>query len=102
MNRIFRALLALSILILAWSVPLAAAPGEESIELTDAPGKDLTVASCTICHSLDYLSMNAAVMNRTGWDKTLHKMVDRFGAPISAENLQVILDYLALHYSEAP
>ena len=36
MNRILRALLALSILILAWSVPLAAAPGEESIELTDA------------------------------------------------------------------
>jgi len=29
-------------------------------------------------------------------------MVDRFGAPISAENLQVILDYLSLHYAAAP
>ena len=93
---------ALSSLILAWSAAGTAAAGEETIELADAPGREITVANCAICHSLDYLPMNAAVMNRVAWEKSIHKMVDRFGAPINAENLQVILDYLALHYSAAP
>jgi cytochrome c5 len=102
MKRIFRAIPAVSILLFAWSAPFAAAAGEEAIELTDAPGREITAASCAICHSLDYLPMNAPVMNRAAWEKSIHKMVDRFGAPINAENLQVILDYLALHYSAAP
>jgi len=102
MKRANRALPALSILALACCAPLAATAGEETIALTDAPGRDITVASCTICHSLDYLPMNAPVMNRAAWEKSIHKMIDRFGAPISAENLPVILDYLALHYSATP
>jgi cytochrome c5 len=93
---------ALASLALAWSAACTAATGEETIKLADAQGRDITVASCAVCHSLDYLSMNAAVMNRAAWEKSIRKMVDRFGAPISAENLPVILDYLALHYSAAP
>jgi len=97
-----RALPAVSILVLACFAPFAAVAGEEAITLTDAPGRDVTVAGCSICHSLDYLPMNAPVMTRATWEKSIHKMVDRFGAPINAENLQVILDYLAMHYSAAP
>jgi hypothetical protein len=41
-------------------------------------------------------------MTRATWEKSIHKMVDRFGAPLNAENLQIILDYLALHYSAIP
>ena len=102
MTRLYPALPAMAMLILACSAPVVAAAGEETIELTDAPGREITVASCTICHSLDYLPMNAAVMNRAAWEKSIHKMVDRFGAPISAENLQVILEYLSAHYSAPP
>ena len=102
MTGVGRALATVAILLLASSTPRVAAAGEETIELTDAPGREITAASCAICHSLDYLPMNAAVMNRAAWDKSIHKMVDRFGAPISAENLQVILDYLSLHYAAAP
>ena len=86
-------------LILASSAASAAVAGEETIALTDAPGRDLTVASCAVCHSLDYLPMNAAVMNRAAWEKSIHKMIDKFGAPIDPANIPVILDYLALHYS---
>lgn len=102
MKRIYRALPAVSLLVLACCAPFAAVAGEETIQLADAPGRDITAASCAICHSLDYLSMNAPLMNRAAWEKSIHKMVDRFGAPISPENLQVILDYLALHYAAAP
>lgn len=99
MSRPCQALPALACLALAWLVPRAGVAGEETIALTDAPGRDITVANCAICHSVDYLPMNAPVMNRATWEKSIHKMIDKFGAPISADNVPVILDYLALHYS---
>ena len=73
--------------------------GEESIQLADAPGRELTAARCVVCHSLDYIQMNSAVMNRAGWEKSVRKMIERFGAPISEEEVRTILDYLAANYS---
>ena len=102
MNRLHPVPAALASLLLAWPASRIAAAGEETIALADGPGREVTAASCAVCHSLDYLSMNAAVMNRAAWEKSIHKMVDKFGAPISAENMPVILDYLALRYSAAP
>src|SRR5580704_17230763 len=73
--------------------------GEESIRLRDAPGAALTSASCATCHSLDYIAMNAPVMNRASWEKTVHKMIDKFGAPIRPEDVDQIVAYLSEHYS---
>ena len=75
--------------------------GEEKLKLIDAPGSEITSASCAMCHSLDYIPMNAPVMDRARWEKSFAKMVDKFGAPISKENGQVILDYLDRNYSGA-
>jgi sulfite dehydrogenase (cytochrome) subunit B len=77
----------------------AVSAGEESIHLIDAPGSDLTTASCATCHSLDYIPMNAAVMSRGSWEKSIHKMIDKFGAPIRTEDVDQILNYLTAHYS---
>jgi len=77
----------------------AAAAGEETIELKNAPGRELTETRCVLCHSLDYIQMNAAVMDRTGWDRSIRKMIDRFGAPVTLDEAREILDYLAKHYS---
>ncbi len=76
--------------------------GEESIVLRDAPGRDLTLARCVICHSVDYIEANAPVMDRALWQKTIRKMIDRYGAPITEEDARQILDYLATQYSQAP
>ncbi len=73
--------------------------GEETIQLEGAPGLELTAARCVICHSLDYIQMNAVVMNRAGWEKSVRKMIDRFGAPISEQEARIILDYLETYYS---
>lgn len=88
-------------LALTLSMALAgvARAGEESIRLKDAPGRELTAARCVICHSLDYIQVNGAVMDRAGWEKSVRKMIDRFGAPISEEEARNILEYLAKHYS---
>ena len=77
---------------------LALAAGEESVELQSAPGRDVVVARCSVCHSVDYVQMNAPVLDRAGWQKSVRKMIDQFGAPISEEDAQRILDYLATNY----
>jgi len=72
--------------------------GEDSIHLQDAPGRVQTAANCGMCHSLDYIEMNAVVLDRAGWEKSVRKMIDRFGAPISDEDARLIVVYLGQHY----
>ena len=95
-----RASLVLTALALAGACSLLwAAAGEETIQLKDAPGRDLTTGRCIICHSLEYIPSNAPAMNRAAWQKTIQKMKDRFGAPITDEEAKQILDYLDGSYS---
>ena len=81
----------------------AAAPGApaatEITELRAGPGHDLTVARCLICHSVEYIPASAPAMNRAGWQKSIQKMRDKFGAPITDDEAKEILDYLASNYS---
>ncbi len=95
MNTWSRPLAALSALLLAG---LAVAAGEESIKLQDAPDRDLVAARCSVCHSVDYIQMNAPVFDRTGWQKSVRKMIDTFGAPINEDDARRIVEYLANNY----
>ncbi len=92
-------LVLLSLALATPCVLLWAAAGEESIQLKDAPGRELTVGRCILCHSLEYLPSNAPAMNRAAWQKSIQKMKDRFGAPITDEEAKQILDYLDGSYS---
>jgi sulfite dehydrogenase (cytochrome) subunit B len=77
----------------------AAAPaGEEATQLREAPGRDVVAARCVACHSLDYIEMNAPALDRAGWDRSVRKMIDQFGAPVSSEDAQRIVAYLADNY----
>ncbi|HEV3182575.1 MAG TPA: hypothetical protein VGY90_07160 [Steroidobacteraceae bacterium] len=71
----------------------------EVTELREGTGRDLTVGRCILCHSVEYIPANAPAMNRAAWQKTIQKMKDRFGAPITDEEANQILDYLAANYS---
>jgi sulfite dehydrogenase (cytochrome) subunit B len=71
----------------------------EDNHLREAPGRDLTVARCIICHSVEYIPANAVAQNRAGWQKSIQKMRERFGAPISDDEAKQILDYLDANYS---
>jgi uncharacterized Rossmann fold enzyme len=44
--------------------------------------------------------MNAPVMDRASWQKTVQKMRERFGAPITDEEAARILDYLSEYYAD--
>ncbi len=67
-----------------------------------APGQGLeqVQASCSMCHSLDYIVMNSPFQDRAGWDKTVNKMVKVMGAPITPEDATAIVDYLAATYGK--
>lgn len=73
--------------------------GEEGVRLKEGAGRELTAARCAICHSVDYIEMVSPAMNRAAWEKSLRKMIDAFGAPVSEEEAREILDYLSEHYS---
>jgi hypothetical protein len=73
---------------------------EGSVQLTDGPGRTETMARCPICHSLDYIPMNASVMDHATWQKTVQKMRERFGAPMTDEEAAQITDYLSAYYAD--
>lgn len=74
---------------------------EGQVQLADDEGKDLVVARCAICHSLDYIPMNSPFLDAAGWAKELDKMI-KFGAPVSDAELPVILRYLNANYGAPP
>jgi cytochrome c5 len=72
--------------------------GEERIELKEGTGRDTVMANCVMCHSIDYIPMNSPFMKRSDWQATIGKMVNVMGAPISQDDIPVILDYLTKYY----
>lgn len=85
--------------VLVAAAPRIAVAADEPVALAEGPGRDLTLGRCSICHSVEYIPSNAPAMDRVGWQKTIQKMKERFGAPITDEESKVILDYLDGHYS---
>jgi sulfite dehydrogenase (cytochrome) subunit B len=94
-----RAAAGVGVLALAAALARAGQPPGEYTGLKDAPGHDVTSGRCIICHSLEYIPNNAPALDRTGWQKEIQKMRERFGAPISEAEAQQILEYLATNYS---
>jgi cytochrome c5 len=73
---------------------------ENAIVLKNGQGKELVVSQCAMCHSLDYITMNATVLDQAGWEKTVNKMINVMHAPINDADKQVIIDYLVKNYSK--
>ena len=93
------ALLRITLTVCAMPLAVVAfAASEQDIQLQDAPGRDVVTARCSTCHSLDYIQMNAPVFDGAGWQKSVRKMIDTFGAPIDDDDAQRIVEYLANNY----
>ena len=72
----------------------------QELELREGAGRDLVASRCAICHSLDYIQMNSPFLDRAGWEKSLRKMIDVMGAPVSDTDVATILDYLTASYGK--
>ncbi|WP_374090406.1 cytochrome c [Methylomicrobium lacus] len=73
---------------------------ESGIQLKEGQGKALVAANCTMCHSLDYIQMNGGLLDKSGWQKTVDKMIKVMGAPIKPEDVDPIVAYLAKNYGK--
>lgn len=87
-----------AILILAATPAFAA---EQAVVLVNAPGVEAVTASCSGCHSLDYVRMNAPFLNETVWKAEVTKMRNAFTAPIDDEDAAKIVAYLVANYGAA-
>ena len=67
-------------------------PHEEP-ELPPGPYQRTFATSCTICHSTR-LVLTQPPFPRKQWTEVVHKMVKTYGAPITAEAEEQIVDYL--------
>lgn len=91
--------LRLALLALAITL-LGAAAGKVSITLPNdtvrfkpGPGADLATGNCTICHSASYIYTQPR-LTRVQWTAEVNKMKAAYGAPLAAENIPAIVDYL--------
>lgn len=82
---------------LALVVTLAA--GASAQELPAGPGRDVVVKRCVTCHEADLMAQQR--LSRTGWGRTLDKMV-RWGAVIEPGEREPMLDYLSAHFAVEP
>lgn len=65
----------------------------EEMEFPEGPGKAEFTSYCGICHSLKYISAQPDFPRET-WEAEVHKMVEKYGAPIDSVNGQKIVGYL--------
>lgn len=70
---------------------------EIKTELKAGEGKDVTERFCSICHSLDYITMQPT-FTRAQWTGVVNKMIKVMGAPISEEDAKIIVGYLTAGY----
>ncbi len=60
----------------------------------DGPNADAINSNCLACHSVDHV-MNQPSLSREGWEEVVKKMVRAYKAPISPQDQEKIVDYLA-------
>lgn len=93
------ALLAVSFFALAGGVgverPVQPAPEDEA---APGEGRELFIARCTACHSVDYVAMHARFGTRALWEMEVAKMRNAFKAPLTDEDARRIVDYLERAY----
>ncbi len=71
------------------------AAGQPGPVFIDGPGVELVKKKCTLCH--DPAHFTSIRQTREEWEDTVGLMIRR-GAPVTAEESRVIVEYLTTHY----
>jgi mono/diheme cytochrome c family protein len=88
-------------LLFALSIPAAWAADEPKVEIKPGPGKEAVETNCNVCHSLDYIRINAGFLSPDGWKAEVAKMRGPFGASIDDQTAETVLHYLNASYGIA-
>src|SRR5258706_13915697 len=63
------------------------------VELPPGPGRDTVSATCVICHSTRYITMQPR-FSRAAWTAEVDKMRKTFGAPLTDAQAAEVVNYL--------
>jgi hypothetical protein len=75
---------------------------ETPAPLKPGPELDAVAASCTTCHTLNYIRMNSPFLTPDAWKAEVTKMRQVFGAPIDDDTAAQIIHYLDANYAAPP
>lgn len=95
------ALLTTTLAISASAAPLKIELPPETPALKSAPGSDAAMANCLTCHSTEYITTQPPLAP-AAWKAIVEKMQKKFGAPLPAEQVGTLVDYLAKSYGAPP
>ncbi len=73
-------------------------PAEKPVFKSGA-GAELVQSNCLICHSSEYITTQPP-MTRDQWKASVTKMQQKYGAPLAAEAVEPLLDYLLASYGK--
>ncbi|MEO7299929.1 MAG: c-type cytochrome [Verrucomicrobiota bacterium] len=98
MKKLFASsVLILAGIFLAHAAPITIELPNETVVYKKAAGADLVNAQCLTCHSADYIAMQPP-MPAKFWKGAVEKMVGKYGAPIPTNQVDAIVEYLAVNY----
>jgi mono/diheme cytochrome c family protein len=69
----------------------------ETAKLKPGEGAELATAQCLLCHSADYIATQPRLV-RPAWKASVQKMQQKYGAPIPADKVEALVDYLTRNY----
>ena len=74
---------------------------EETAAFKPGPNLDVVQNNCSGCHSADYIKTQpqGEKFKKDFWQAEVTKMINIFGAPISAAEANAIVDYLTKSYA---
>jgi hypothetical protein len=67
-------------------------PGDDVV-MPEGPGRDKVTSACTPCHTPRYVLEQPPLPRKT-WEAEVEKMRKAYGAPVAAEDVPAIVDYL--------
>jgi cytochrome c553 len=84
----------------AAAAPLSYQPPSETAELAPGPNVEFAQGFCSVCHSLDYITTQPRQLPDPAafWTAEVSKMQKAYGARLSDDNKQKIIEYLAQVY----
>jgi len=80
--------------------PLSIKLPEETAQFKPGPNLDVVQSNCTACHSADYVQTQprGPKFGKDFWTAEVNKMIKVYGAPIDANDIPKIVEYLATTY----
>jgi len=80
-------------------VPSGQQPQKPEEKLPDGEGRKILVASCSVCHEVSEVTKFAGTYGRDEWRDLVKSMIV-YGAQVTAEEEDILVDYLDTHFGK--